>query len=144
MFESLIIFLFSVFCVSGHDVQQDWGVNYSASYVCALKGSTVNMSCTVKYPHVHQLRTISWTKPAVTDGELPTLCSVPVNRGRVQCDSEDKDTYRITLTSVTEADKHIYYCRFTTNREGGGWMGIPGAQLDVTGRELSEINHRNM
>ncbi len=144
MFESLIIFLFSVFCVSGHDGQQDWGVNYSASYVCALKGSTVNMSCTVKYPYYHQLRTIFWTKPAVTVGELPTLCSVPVNRGRVQCDSEYKDTYRITLKSVTEADKHIYYCRFTTNREGGGWMGIPGAQLDVTGSELSEIHHRNM
>ncbi len=132
-----------MFCVSGDDVLQDWGVNYSASYVCALKGSTVKMSCTVKYPHDHQLKTVFWTKPAVTDGDLPTLCLVPVNIGRVQCVREYKDTYRITLMSVTEADKHIYYCRFTTNSVGGRWTGVPGAQLDVTGSELSEIHHRH-
>uniref|UniRef100_A0A8C1UUX4 Ig-like domain-containing protein n=1 Tax=Cyprinus carpio TaxID=7962 RepID=A0A8C1UUX4_CYPCA len=129
--------------VGWDDGLQDWGVNYSRSYVCALKGSTVKLSCTLKYPHDHQLRTVFWTKPAVTVGELPSLCLVPKKSGRVQCVSEYKDTYRITLTNVTEADKHIYYCRFTTNTEGGKWTGIPGAQLDVTGRasELSQIHH---
>uniref|UniRef100_A0A8C1YIU3 Ig-like domain-containing protein n=1 Tax=Cyprinus carpio TaxID=7962 RepID=A0A8C1YIU3_CYPCA len=131
-FKCLIIFLISVFCVSGVDGQQDWGVNYSPSYVCALKGSTVQLSCTVKYPHYHQLKTVFWTKPAVAVTETPNLCLDPENRGRVQCVSEYKDTYRITLTNVTEADKHIYYCRFTTNTEDGKWTGIPGAQLDVT------------
>ncbi len=143
MFESLIIFLIHVFCVSGVDGLQDWGVNYSPSYVCALKGTTVKLSCTLKYPRNHELRTVFWSKTAVTDGETPKLCLVPENRGRVQCDSEYKDTYRITLTSVTEDDKHMYYCRFTTNRENGKWTGIPGAQLDVTGSELSEIHHRH-
>uniref|UniRef100_A0A8C1QLG5 Ig-like domain-containing protein n=1 Tax=Cyprinus carpio TaxID=7962 RepID=A0A8C1QLG5_CYPCA len=114
------------------DGLQDWEVNYSPSYVCALKGSTVKLSCTLKYPHDHQLRTVFWTKPAVTDGELPSLCLVPKKSGRVQCDSEYKDTYRITLTNVTEADKHIYNCRFTTSTEDGKWTGVPGAQLDVT------------
>uniref|UniRef100_A0A8C1S0W9 Ig-like domain-containing protein n=1 Tax=Cyprinus carpio TaxID=7962 RepID=A0A8C1S0W9_CYPCA len=118
--------------VRSDDGLLDWGVNYSRSYVCALKGSTVKLSCTVKYPHDHQLRTVFWTKPALTDGELPSLCLVPKKSGRVQCDSEYKDTYRITLTSVTEADKHIYYCRFTTYNKDGKWTGIPGAQLDVT------------
>ncbi|XP_016417103.1 sialoadhesin-like [Sinocyclocheilus rhinocerous] len=112
------------------DGQQHWGVNYSPSYVCALKGSTVNMACTLKYPHYHQLTTVFWTKPAVTDGDPPNLCLDPEKSGRVQCVSDYKDTYRITLTSVTEADKHIYYCRFTTDR--GTWTGIPGARLDVT------------
>ncbi len=143
MFESIIIFLIDVFCVSGVDGQQYWGVNYSPSYVCALKGTTVKMSCTLKYPHDHELTTVFWTKTAVTDGETPNLCLDPENRGRVQCDSEYKDTHRITLTSLTEADKHIYYCRFTTNIKNGKWTGIPGAQLDVTGSELSEIHHRH-
>ncbi len=143
MFESIIIFLIDVFCVSGVDGLQDWGVNYSPSYVCALKGTTVKMSCTLKYPRNHEIRTVFWTKPAVTDGETPNLCLDSENRGRVQCDSEYKDTYSLTLTSVTEADKHMYYCRFTTNIENGKWTGIPGAQLDVTGSELSEIHHRH-
>uniref|UniRef100_A0A9J8ARR5 Ig-like domain-containing protein n=1 Tax=Cyprinus carpio carpio TaxID=630221 RepID=A0A9J8ARR5_CYPCA len=114
------------------DGLQDWGVNYSPSYVCALKGSTVQLSCTLKYPHNHQLRTVFWTKPAVAVTETPNLCLDPENRGRIQCDREYKDTYRITLTNVTEADKHIYNCRFTTKTEGGKWTGVPGAQLDVT------------
>ncbi|RXN37608.1 B-cell receptor CD22-like protein [Labeo rohita] len=58
------------------------------------------------------------------------MCLDSENRGRVQCFHEYKDTYNITLTNVTEADKHVYYCGFTTNR--GTWTGIPGAQLDVT------------
>uniref|UniRef100_A0A8C1E7Z2 Ig-like domain-containing protein n=1 Tax=Cyprinus carpio carpio TaxID=630221 RepID=A0A8C1E7Z2_CYPCA len=115
------------------DGQQDWGVNYSASYVCALKGSTVKISCTLKYPSVYEIKTVFWTKPAVTDGDPPKLCLVPQKRGRVQCDSKrKKDIYSITLTDVTEADKHIYYCRFITNLQGEKWTGIPGAQLDVT------------
>uniref|UniRef100_A0A8C1LH43 Ig-like domain-containing protein n=1 Tax=Cyprinus carpio TaxID=7962 RepID=A0A8C1LH43_CYPCA len=129
-----IIFVFSVFRVSGGDGQQDWEVKYSPSYVCALKGSTVKISCTLKYPSGYKIETVFWTKPAVPDGDSPNLCLVPQKSGRVQCDRENNNTYSITLTDVTEADKHIYYCRFTTNLQGGKWTGIPGAQLDVTGR----------
>nr|XP_009293431.2 sialoadhesin-like [Danio rerio] len=124
--------LILVIMTAGSDGQQGWGVNYSPSSVCALKGSTVKISCTVKYPHDHQLRSVYWTKHAVTDGEAPDLCSDPDKTGRVQCVRADKDTSSITLTAVTEADKHIYYCRFTTDVEGGKWTGIPGVQLDVT------------
>ncbi|XP_067248881.1 E3 ubiquitin/ISG15 ligase TRIM25-like isoform X2 [Chanodichthys erythropterus] len=92
-----------------------WGVNYSPSYVCALKGSTVKMSCTLKYPCGHVIRTAFWTKHVVIDGEPSDLCSDPENRGEIQCLMEDKDTYSITLKAVTEGDKHIYYCRFTTD-----------------------------
>uniref|UniRef100_A0A8C1MYL1 Ig-like domain-containing protein n=1 Tax=Cyprinus carpio TaxID=7962 RepID=A0A8C1MYL1_CYPCA len=117
---------------AGGDGQQDWGVNYSASYVCALKGSTVKMSCTLKYPSGYEIETVFWTKPTVPDGDPPNLCLVPQKSGRVQCVRENNNTYSITLTDVTEADKHIYYCRFITNLQGGKWTGIPGAQLDVT------------
>ncbi len=100
----------------------------------------MKLSCVLNYPHDQEITTVFWSKTAVTDGETPNLCLDPEYRGRVQCDSEYKDTYSLTLTSVTEADKHMYYCRFTTNR--GTWTGIPGAQLDVTGRanDLSETH----
>ncbi|XP_067298566.1 B-cell receptor CD22-like [Pseudorasbora parva] len=123
--------LIVVIMTAGADGQH-WGVNYSPSYVCALKGSSVTISCTVTYPQSYQLKEVFWTKPAV--GELPNLCSGPEKRERVQCLSKDKDkdTSSLTLTAVTEADKHVYYCRFTTDREDGRWTGIPGVQLDVT------------
>ncbi len=100
----------------------------------------MKLSCVLNYPHDQEITTVFWSKTAVTDGETPNLCLVPEYRGGVQCDSKYKDTYSLTLTSVTEADKHMYYCRFTTNR--GTWTGIPGAQLDVTGRanDLSETH----
>ncbi|XP_026102511.1 B-cell receptor CD22-like [Carassius auratus] len=111
--------------------QQYWGVIYSPSYICALKGSTVTLSCSLTHTGYYKLSKAFWTKTAVTDGEPTNLCSDPVKRGSVQCVSDYKYTYNITWTSVTEADKHIYYCRF---RDGQykGWTVIPGARLDVT------------
>ncbi|XDV15901.1 hypothetical protein PO909_015843, partial [Leuciscus waleckii] len=124
---------FPYFCVSGVYGLQDWGVKYSPSYVCVLKGSTVTISCTLTYPLGYKLVKGFWTKTVVTDGESPDLCSDPQKRGRVQCNSEYyKDTSSITLTAVTEADKHIYYCRITDYHEYNRWTVIPGAWLDVT------------
>ncbi|XP_067260244.1 B-cell receptor CD22-like [Chanodichthys erythropterus] len=124
--------LIVVIMTAGVDGQQDWGVNYSPSYVCALKGSTVKTSCTLKYPLGHVIRRVFWTKTVGGVEKPPDLKNDPEKLGRVQYHSEDKDTHSITLTDVTEADKHVYYCRFTTNIDGGKWTGIPGVQLDVT------------
>ncbi|KAA0721823.1 hypothetical protein E1301_Tti017120 [Triplophysa tibetana] len=111
--------------------QQDWGVNYYPSYVCALRGSTVRMSCDLKYPSGHVVNNAFWTKAVYPGEENPNLCLKPTDRRR-DCQSENKDSHSITLTNVTEAEKHVYYCRFTTNPQDGKWTGIPGAQLDVT------------
>ncbi|XP_073716273.1 B-cell receptor CD22-like [Misgurnus anguillicaudatus] len=121
--------------------QPAWGVNYNPSYVCALRGSTVRITCTFKYPSDHVFDKAFWTKAVVTNGVPPDLCSDLKNRGGVQCHSEYKDTHSITLTDVTEADKRIYYCRFITNKEGGKWTGVPGVQLDVTDLQV-ETNPR--
>ncbi|CAM4468400.1 unnamed protein product [Leuciscus chuanchicus] len=130
--------LIVVIMTAGVDGQQDWGVNYSPSYVCALKRSTVKISCTLTYPDGYEIKTTFWTK---TVKESPDLCSDPEKRRGIQCNSEDKHTSSITLTAVTEADKHIYYCRFTTDKAEGKWMGIPGVQLDVTA-ETARIRER--
>ncbi|XP_051994061.1 B-cell receptor CD22-like [Xyrauchen texanus] len=91
------------------------------------------MSCTIKHPSDHEVKTVFWTKTAFPSvGEPPDLCSDPEYRGRVQCLSENKDTYSITLSNVAQADKHIYYFRFKTHKEDGKWTGFPGVQLDVT------------
>ncbi|XP_065151280.1 sialoadhesin-like isoform X4 [Paramisgurnus dabryanus] len=129
-FRISLMFLLMIADVDG---QQDWEVNYSPSYVCALRGSTVRITCTLKYPSDHVIDKTFWTKVAyVPDEEPPDLCLDPENRRRVQCQSKDQDTHSITLTDVTEADKRIYYCRFITDKVGRKWSGVPGVQLDVT------------
>ncbi|XP_077057442.1 B-cell receptor CD22-like [Siphateles boraxobius] len=124
--------LIVVIMTVGVDGLQDWGVNYSPSYVCALKGSTVKISCTLTHPYGYETRTAFWTKTVVNDGEPHNFCSDPKKRSGIWCNSENKNTSSITLTAVTEADKHIYYCRFTTDKADGKWTGISGVQLDVT------------
>ncbi|XP_073716172.1 B-cell receptor CD22-like, partial [Misgurnus anguillicaudatus] len=83
----------------------------------------------------------TWTKSSYT---APNLCSDTNYTGKVHCVySEYNGTHSITLTNVTEADKHIYYCRFITNCryncEYNVW--IPGVQLDVTDLQV-ETNQR--
>ncbi|XP_039503942.1 uncharacterized protein LOC120460298 [Pimephales promelas] len=121
--------LIVVIMTAGADVQ-DWGVNYSPSYVCALKGSTVKIFCTLKYPRGYKVTTAFWTK---TVEEPHDFCSDPEMRRGIQCNSEYyKHTSSITLTAVTEADEHMYYCRFITDKDDGKWTGVPGVQLNVT------------
>ncbi|XP_056622968.1 B-cell receptor CD22-like [Triplophysa dalaica] len=107
------------------DGQQVWGVNYNPSYVCAVRGSTVRMSCI--YTRDYWITSSYWTKTTHKPVSVsPNLCSDTYYREKVQC-----HTNRITLTHVTEADKGVYYSIFTKGYSGE-WRGTPGVQLDVT------------
>ncbi|KAA0721824.1 hypothetical protein E1301_Tti017121 [Triplophysa tibetana] len=108
------------------DGQQDWGVNYNPSYVCALRGSTVRMSCI--YPPGYWITSSYWTKTTHRPYSVsPNLCPDTYYIEKVQC-----HTNSITLTHVTEADKGVYYCIFTASGYSRVWRGTPGVQLDVT------------
>ncbi|KAG1955871.1 hypothetical protein F2P79_007850 [Pimephales promelas] len=125
--------LIVVIMTAGADGLQGWRVNYSPSRVCALKGSTVKISCTLTHPLGYEVTTAFWTKTPVTVEEPHGFCSDPKKRRGIQCNSEyNKDTSSITLTAVTKADEHIYYCRFITDKADGKWTGFPGVQLHVT------------
>ncbi|KAA0721822.1 Sialoadhesin Sialic acid-binding [Triplophysa tibetana] len=121
-FTISLMFLLMTADVEG---QQVWRVDYNPSYVCALRGSTVRMSCI--YPPDYWITPSYWTKTTHQPYSVsPNLCSDTYYREKVQC-----HTNRIILTHVTEADKGVYYCIFT-NGYSREWRGTPGVQLDVT------------
>ena len=121
------------FCVSGVS-SAGWGVSYSLSHICALKNSSVIMSCTYTYPTEYQIRKVFWTKNPVKVGEeYPDLSEDPEYSQRLQYLGDTQQSCTIRLSHVTQKDQHMYCFRFITDKADGKWIGKPGVTLTVTG-----------
>ncbi|XP_065150151.2 B-cell receptor CD22-like [Paramisgurnus dabryanus] len=120
-----LIFLLMIHGVySADDV---WGVNYSPSYICALKGSTVIINCTYEYPTGHQINNTFWTK--INSPDPPDLSEDSEYSQRIQY-LKDKHHGTMRLTDVRKTDSHKYYFRFITDKDK--WIGRPGVTLKIT------------
>ncbi|KAK9981723.1 hypothetical protein ABG768_001247 [Culter alburnus] len=114
-------------------VCSQWSVSYSPSHICALKDSSVIMSCTYTYPTGHQIRKVFWTKTLEKDnGEHPDLSKDPEYSQRFQYLGDKQQNCTIRLSHVTLKDSRMYYFRFITNKPDGNWIGDPGVTLTVT------------
>uniref|UniRef100_A0A8C1H7F8 B-cell receptor CD22 n=1 Tax=Cyprinus carpio carpio TaxID=630221 RepID=A0A8C1H7F8_CYPCA len=111
----------------------DWGVNYRHSQMCALKNSSVIMSCNYTYPTGHQIMKVFWTKnPLKVGEEYPDLSEDPEYSQRLQYLGDKQKNCTIRLSHVTQKDSHKYYFRFITDKPDGKWTGKPGVSLTVT------------
>ncbi|XP_070771471.1 Fc receptor-like protein 5 [Enoplosus armatus] len=116
--------------------QNDWGVTYISTEMCALKGSTVEISCSYIYPpRVNGLPTIVEKTFWFNGNEFVDLRTDPEYSGRVQylCDVS-RCTLRIT--DLRESDSAEYRFRFITNQPDGAYFGSPGVTLTVTGLQV--------
>uniref|UniRef100_A0A8C2ID82 B-cell receptor CD22 n=1 Tax=Cyprinus carpio TaxID=7962 RepID=A0A8C2ID82_CYPCA len=123
-----LLFLLMIHGVSS----ADWGVSYSHSHICALKDSSVIMSCTYTYPIGYQIKKVFWTKGPVENVEFPDLSEDPEYSQRLQYLGDQQQNCTIRLSHVTQKDSHKYYFRFTTNVTDGKWIGKTGVSLTVT------------
>ncbi|XP_026158140.1 sialic acid-binding Ig-like lectin 14 isoform X4 [Mastacembelus armatus] len=129
--SGFVVFLHSVSVVQAQD---GWGVTYTATDICAIKGSTVNISCTYTYPsNVRVQETFWFTKES--NGIYVDLRTDPEYSGRVQYLCEDK-TCTLTIRDLRETDSAQYKFRFITNQPGGGFIGLPGVTLTVTALQV--------
>ncbi|XP_056309145.1 B-cell receptor CD22-like [Danio aesculapii] len=115
----------------------DWGVSYSAPH-CALKNSTVIMSCNYTYPTGHQIKNVFWTKEKdrKEKEDHPDLSEDPEYSQRLQYLGDKQRYYTIRLSQVTKKDEHQYFCRITTNQPGGKWIDVLGVTFNVTDLQL--------
>ncbi|XP_035855913.1 B-cell receptor CD22-like isoform X3 [Sander lucioperca] len=140
--SGFVVFLLSVQVIQGQD---DWGVTYTSTQICAVKGSTVNIRCSYTYPY-------RW-KGSVTTVEK-TLWFTKMNyyqpvdlttdseySGRVQYSYKNKDC-TLRISDLRERDSAVYKFMFTTNQEGGRYISSPGVTLSVTAG-LQVISHSN-
>lgn len=115
-------------CVSGM-FAGSWTVSYSQNSICALEGSSVNMSCSYYYtgnltglevgirwitiqkyyPHVHET-----------------------------CRSQNKTCY-LHVHTVKHSDSTDYYCEINANGTQK-WLGQPGVKLSSTGKLCTVIH----
>ncbi|XP_016116466.1 sialic acid-binding Ig-like lectin 14, partial [Sinocyclocheilus grahami] len=122
-----------IFLILIHGVSSaNWVVNYRHSHICALKDSSVIMSCTYTYPTGYKIKKAFWTKNPVQGVEPPDLSEDPEYSQRLQYLGDKQQKCTIRLSHVTQKDEHTYYFRFTTNVTDGKWTGNPGVTLTVT------------
>uniref|UniRef100_A0A673BGF4 Ig-like domain-containing protein n=1 Tax=Sphaeramia orbicularis TaxID=375764 RepID=A0A673BGF4_9TELE len=128
----ICFFICSVTVVQG---QNGWRVTYTSTQICALKGSTVDMSCTYTYPYwIDSRLTKMKEKFWFINGDIK-----PVD---LKTESEYKDRVllydyggyysSVRISDLRQSDSAQYQFRFITNQPGGRYTGSPGVTLTVT------------
>ncbi|KAL1005551.1 hypothetical protein UPYG_G00060560 [Umbra pygmaea] len=126
----LVVFLWSVtvvLCTNG------WGVMYTTQSISALKGSTVNLSCSYMYPSGHTVTSTFWFINNDDNNNPVNLTDDPDYRGRVTYHNDKKNEHTLTITDLRKSDSLAKYkFRFITDQPIGRWTGEPGVTLSVT------------
>ena len=107
-------------------------MNYTLQSVCALRGSSVDLSCSYTYPSGHTVTKTLWFTTWKTNHFAPDDLSLdPEYAGRVQYRGNNNSEATLTITDLRERDAAVYKFRFITNKDK--WFGQPGVSLSVTG-----------
>ncbi|XP_078022737.1 B-cell receptor CD22-like [Epinephelus lanceolatus] len=135
--RGFVVFLLSVSVIQGQD---DSGVTYTSTEICAVKGSTVEIHCSYRYPsRINGLDTkvekASWfiEKKNVANVYLK---DDPQYSGHVQYDCDEiKNDCTLRITDLRESDSAVYKFRFITNHPNA-YTGEPGVTLSVADLDL--------
>uniref|UniRef100_UPI003AAF314F sialoadhesin-like n=1 Tax=Centroberyx gerrardi TaxID=166262 RepID=UPI003AAF314F len=130
-----LILVSDVLCVTVVQGQDDWGVTYTSTEICALKGSTVDIRCTYRYPAYLDNLTVTAEKAlwfTKQEGDEPVdLRTDSEYEGRVEYHGDQKNC-SLRITDLRETDSAVYKFRFITNHPTGRFTGSPGVTLTVT------------
>ncbi|XP_048021981.1 sialoadhesin-like [Megalobrama amblycephala] len=102
-----------------------WDVTYTSRRVCALMGSTVDISCTYSHPSGYTVIKTFWhyDRP----GDFKDLCEKRQFAGRVEYVG---NTLRIKELKISDSGEYRF--RIISDRTGGKYSGTPGVILTVT------------
>ncbi|XP_053275687.1 B-cell receptor CD22 [Pleuronectes platessa] len=115
--------------------ENGWDVSYTSTEICAVRGSTVDITCTYTYPSTFNNHDTTVQEPfwfiKESNGIHVDLRTDPEYSGRVEnlC-GNNKCTLRIS--NLRESDSAVYKFRFTTNQPTGSLTGSAGVTLSVT------------
>uniref|UniRef100_A0A3Q1H6A7 B-cell receptor CD22 n=1 Tax=Anabas testudineus TaxID=64144 RepID=A0A3Q1H6A7_ANATE len=122
--------------------QYDWGVTYTSTQICGIKGSTVDIHCYYTYPSkvnkqvINVQKTLWFTKG--NNNEPVDLRTDSDYIGRVTYQCVDK-ACTLKITDLRQRDSAVYKFRFITNHPDGKYTVEPGVTLSVTDLQLQVI-----
>uniref|UniRef100_A0A8C7VFS0 B-cell receptor CD22 n=1 Tax=Oncorhynchus mykiss TaxID=8022 RepID=A0A8C7VFS0_ONCMY len=120
--------------VSGVVGESCMNVTYTHQSICALKGSTVDISCFYTHPSWHNVTEVSWFSKWET-GVTNDLSQDPEYADRVEYHRQtDKDS-TLKITDLRERDSTEYKFRFKTVHAEWGYT-FSGTTLSVTGLQV--------
>ncbi|CAB1415799.1 unnamed protein product [Pleuronectes platessa] len=115
--------------------ENGWDVSYTSTEICAVRGSTVDITCTYTYPstvnnHDTTVQETFWFIKE-SNGIHVDLRTDPEYSGRVEnlCGN---NTCTLRISNLRESDSAVYKFRFTTNQPTGSLTGSAGVTLSVT------------
>ncbi|XP_064815349.1 B-cell receptor CD22-like isoform X2 [Oncorhynchus masou masou] len=111
----LVVFLWSVAVVLGQGV---WSVTYTKNSICALKGSTVDLSCSYTYPRGHKVTTTTWYNWKM--GVWYTYDIQDKNECRMEYRGNKENDCTLTITDLKWSDTAAYYFMFST--KSSSWI----------------------
>ncbi|XP_070683777.1 contactin-1-like [Pempheris klunzingeri] len=117
------------------EAQRCWSVNYVRRRICALRGSSVNISSEYSYTNSLPLRSKTWYKRkrnAKADAEELIQAA-----GRVQFNDEAKNQHILRIENLQRTDSAEYAFRLLTVEGTPRQSDLPGVTLVVTGLKVT-------
>ncbi|XP_039657427.1 B-cell receptor CD22-like isoform X3 [Perca fluviatilis] len=140
--SGLVVLLLTVPVIQS---QNGWGVTYTSTQICALKGSTVEIRCSYRYPSTNGdgVKEAFWfTKESNNvyvdlkmDLEYSDRVQFDCKKKGVQYHSENKDC-TLRISDLRQSDSAVYKFRFRTDDSTGKYTGLPGVTLLVADPQL--------
>uniref|UniRef100_A0A674CK77 Ig-like domain-containing protein n=1 Tax=Salmo trutta TaxID=8032 RepID=A0A674CK77_SALTR len=94
-----------------------WIVTYTHQSICALKGSTVDISCSYTYPSDQEIKKTFWFTKWESDMDPEDLSSVPGYKGHIEYLGDMKSEGTLRLTDLRVSDSAGYRFRLITSGE---------------------------
>ncbi|XP_045542989.1 B-cell receptor CD22-like [Salmo salar] len=104
-----------------------WSVTYTTLSICALKGSTVNISCSYTYPSNHEIKTAFWFTKWESGMDPEDLSSVPGYEGHIEYLGDKKSDCTLRITNLRLSDSAGYRFRLITSGDK-----IAGSPVSLT------------
>ncbi|XP_039468883.1 B-cell receptor CD22-like [Oreochromis aureus] len=107
-----------------------WRVNYVSRRICALEGSSVNITSEYSHPDNRKPKFKCWSKKWRKDKvEVEELIEAA---GRVEYQDNMKNQHILTINNLKKNDSGGYTFRFQKDHEGWTQSDLPGVFLIVT------------